>query len=93
MSTLGHLIEHQACVYRGCEERKQHSSEGEKGRRWMERADVMQPLSAITLVLCCRFTVCCMTDYQIYILTGLTYTFSNPFRFFFCFCFFSLVFD
>lgn len=69
MSVWCHLIEHQACVHRGCvwvEERKQHNSEREKGRRWMERADVMQPLAAITQVLCSRLTVCCMTAFQMY---------------------------
>ena len=60
-SVWGYLIEHEACVRKGCvcvEERKQHNRRREKGRRWMKsRVDVMQPLAAITQVLCSRLTV------------------------------------
>lgn len=39
----------------------------EKGRMWIERVDVMQPLSAITQVLCCRLFVARLSVLQMYI--------------------------
>lgn len=52
MSMWGYLIEHQACVHKGCvcvEEGKLHNRGKKRGRRWMEsRVDVMLPLAAIT---------------------------------------------